>query len=96
MIRLTNIKLALDHEEQELQQAILTKLAINDVQLVNFTLFKRGYDARKKNKISLIYTLDVETTLNEALLTQFVDDTQVKATPDMAYKFVQEVGNISR
>jgi len=90
MIRLTNIKLALDHEEQELQQAILTKLAINDVQLVNFTLFKRGYDARKKNKISLIYTLDVETTLNEALLTQFVDDTQVKATPDMAYKFVAQ------
>ncbi|MEI6893926.1 MAG: NAD(P)/FAD-dependent oxidoreductase [Colwellia sp.] len=90
MIRLTNIKLALDHEEHELEQAILTKLAIKDVQLINFTLFKRSYDARKKSNILLIYTLDVETTLNEALLTKFSDDTQVKETPDMTYKFVSQ------
>ena len=53
MIRLTNIKLALDHQEHELKQAILTKLSIKDVQLINFTVFKRGYDARKKNSIFL-------------------------------------------
>ncbi|WP_057831085.1 NAD(P)/FAD-dependent oxidoreductase [Colwellia sp. TT2012] len=90
MIRLTNIKLALDHQEHEIEQAILTKLAIKKVQLVNFTVFKRGYDARKKNNIFLIYTLDVETTFNEELLVQFSDDTQVKETPDMAYKFVSQ------
>ena len=38
MIRLTNIKLALDHEENQLEQAILTKLAIKKDQLVNFCL----------------------------------------------------------
>ncbi|TWX65954.1 NAD(P)/FAD-dependent oxidoreductase [Colwellia demingiae] len=90
MIRLTNIKLALDHQEHELEQAILTKLSIKDVQLIKFTVFKRGYDARKKNNIFLIYTLDVETTVNEQLLATFEDDTQVKETPDMAYKFVSQ------
>ena len=90
MIRLTNIKLALDHQEHELEQAILTKLSIKGVQLIKFTVFKRGYDARKKNNIFLIYTLDVETTVNEALLATFSDDTQVKETPDMAYKFVSQ------
>jgi uncharacterized protein len=90
MIRLTNIKLALDHQAHELEQAILTKLSIKDVQLINFTVFKRGYDARKKNNIFLIYTLDVETNVNEALLATFSDDTQVKETPDMAYKFVSQ------
>ena len=90
MIRLTNIKLALDHQEHELEQAILTKLSITNDQLVNFTMFKRGYDARKKNKIFLIYTLDVETNINEELLAKFSEDTQVKATPDMAYKFVSQ------
>lgn len=90
MIRLTNIKLPLDHKEHELEQAILTKLSIKDVELINFTMFKRGYDARKKNKIFLIYTLDVETNINEALLEKFSDDTQVKETPDMAYKFVSQ------
>ncbi len=90
MIRLTNIKLPLDHKEHELEQAILTKLSIEKVALINFTVFKRGYDARKKNKIFLIYTLDVETAVNEQLLVKFNDDTQVKATPDMAYKFVSQ------
>ena len=95
MIRLTNIKLALalgheDHEEHELKKAILAKLSISEAQLIGFTLFKRGYDARKKNNIFLIYTLDVETSIDEELLNKFSDDTQVKATPDMAYKFVSE------
>ena len=88
MIRLTNIKLALDHEENQLEQAILTKLAIKKDQLVNFTVFKRGYDARKKTTIFLIYTLDVETTIDKVLLEQYKEDTQVKITPDMRYKFV--------
>ena len=88
MIRLTNIILALDHQEHELEQAILAKLAITKEQLVNFTVFKRGYDARKKAKIVLIYTLDVETSLDTGLLEQYKDDSQVKITPDMGYKFV--------
>ena len=88
MIRLTNIKLALNHQENELEQAILAKLAISKDQLVNFTVFKRGYDARNKTKILLIYTLDVETRLDAKLLEQYKQDIQVKVTPDMNYNFV--------
>jgi len=54
MLRLTDIKLDLNHQEGELKQAVLTKLKITDDQLVDFTVFKRGYDARKKNVITLI------------------------------------------
>lgn len=88
MIRLTNIILALDHQENALELAVLAKLAITKDQLVNFTVFKRGYDARKKSKILLIYTLDVETTVDALLLETFTLDTQVKVTPDMRYNFV--------
>lgn len=90
MLRLTNIKLALDHQADELQQAILTKLNITADQLIEFTMFKRGYDARQKNAITLIYTLDVDTTINEALLEAFESDTQVKVSPDMEYKYVTQ------
>ncbi len=93
MIRLTNIILALDHQENALELAVLAKLAITKDQLVNVTVFKRGYDARKKSKILLIYTLDVETTIDAPLLEQFKQDTQVKETPDMAYKFVGQAPN---
>lgn len=90
MIRLTNIKLPLDHQSHELEQAVLTKLSLAKNQLLNVTVFKRGYDARQKNNIFLIYTLDITTDSDKALLEQFNDDNQVKETPDMSYKFVAQ------
>ncbi len=90
MIRLTEIKLPLDHEEHEIQDAIEAKLGITADQVISFNIFKRGYDARKKTKILLIYTLDVAVENEEALLEEFVSDPHVKVTPDMAYKFVAQ------
>jgi len=88
MLRLTNIQLDLNHTDEQLTDAILEKLAIKASELIGFTVFKRGYDARKKSKILLIYTIDVETTKNEALLHKFENNNQVKSSPDMEYKFV--------
>jgi hypothetical protein len=88
MIRLTEIKLPLDHEESAIQDAIEAKLGINSDQVLSFNIFKRGYDARKKSKILLIYTLDVLIENEAELLEQFISDPHVKVTPDMAYKFV--------
>ncbi|WP_102313508.1 NAD(P)/FAD-dependent oxidoreductase [Vibrio cyclitrophicus] len=88
MIRLTEIKLPLDHEESAIQDAIEAKLGINSNQVLSFNIFKRGYDARKKSKILLIYTLDVLVENEAELLEQFISDPHVKVTPDMEYKFV--------
>ncbi|QPK05948.1 NAD(P)/FAD-dependent oxidoreductase [Vibrio kanaloae] len=88
MIRLTEIKLPLDHEESAIQDAIEARLGINSDQVLSFNIFKRGYDARKKSKILLIYTLDVLVENEAELLEQFISDPHVKITPDMEYKFV--------
>ena len=88
MLRLTDIKLPLDHQNDAIEQAILNKLSITKAELVNFTVFKRGYDARKKNNILLIYTLDISTIADEKFLAIFRKDPHVKPTPDMEYKFV--------
>ncbi|NQZ79532.1 MAG: NAD(P)/FAD-dependent oxidoreductase [Colwellia sp.] len=88
MLRLTDIKLALNHQPEELKQAVLDKLLILDEELVEFTVFKRGYDARRKNNIILMYSLDVETTNDTAILEKFADDNHVKESPDMHYHFV--------
>lgn len=90
MLRLTDIKLPLNHSDNAIEQAILQKLEITKHELVDFTVFKRGYDARKKSNIVLIYTLDVKITKETVLLEQFSKDSQVKLTPDMAYKFVAQ------
>jgi len=88
MLRLTNVKLPLNHQPEELEQAILATLNITAEQLTSFTVFKRGYDARKKSKIILMYTLDVDTTKNDELIVEHAKNQNIKVSPDTSYKFV--------
>ncbi len=93
MIRLTEIKLPLNHAPEDLTTAITTKLKISAEQMASFVMFKRGYDARNKRNIQLIYTLDIILTDSDVandLLVQFESDNHVKPTPDTSYKYVGE------
>ncbi len=83
MIRITELSLPLDHPADALRQAIVKRLNISDADLLNFTVFKRSYDARKKNSVILfIYILDVEVRDEAAVLARFADDNHVRPAPD--------------
>ena len=88
MIRISNLQLPLDHNALALNQAILTRLSIQADEMLDYVVHRRGYDARKKSSIMLIYTLDVNTNQNDRLLVSFAGDQLIKASPDMSYKFV--------
>ncbi|MDC9729454.1 MAG: NAD(P)/FAD-dependent oxidoreductase [Methyloprofundus sp.] len=88
MLRLSNLKLPLEHTEQELRAEILQRLAIKDAELLNYQVYKRSYDARQKRTIFFIYSLDIDTSLNTQLLERFKDDAQIKMRPDDRYQFV--------
>ena len=90
MLRLTEVKLPLDHTEADLPAAILKKLGIPAARLLGFTLHRRGYDARKRSTIFLIYSLDVDVRDEAALLQRLRGDPHVIATPDSAYRFVAQ------
>ena len=61
MLRLSEIKLPLNHTENDLPEAILRTLNISAAEeLLGFSIYKRSYDARKKGNILLIYQLDIE------------------------------------
>ncbi|HAS6184250.1 TPA: hypothetical protein I7160_12690 [Vibrio vulnificus] len=90
MIRLTELRLPLDHEEGALLEAITAKLGIPAEQVLSFSMFRRGYDARKKTNIQLIYTLDIEVANQDKLLAKFSNDPHVRETPDMEYKYVAQ------
>ncbi|MCU8244544.1 NAD(P)/FAD-dependent oxidoreductase [Vibrio vulnificus] len=90
MIRLTELRLPLDHEEGALLEAITAKLGISAEQVLSFSMFRRGYDARKKANIQLIYTLDIEVANQDKLLAKFSKDPHVRETPDMEYKYVAQ------
>jgi len=85
MLRLTELKLPLDHTESELTAIILAKLQILPEDLLSYSIFKRSHDARNKSDILLVYIVDVETNQNAQLLDRFKGDSRVFLTPDMAY-----------
>ena len=90
MLRITEIKLPLDHPEDAIASAILKKLQIPPEELLSYTIFKRSYDARKKAEIVLVYIVDVETTQEKQLLQRFKKDPHVMVTPDTSYRYVAQ------
>jgi uncharacterized FAD-dependent dehydrogenase len=90
MLRLTEVQLPLDHPETDIRAAILARLAIADQDLLDFSIFKRSYDARKKTAITLIYTLDVEVSNEADVLKRLSGNRHVGPTPDTSYHFVAQ------
>jgi uncharacterized FAD-dependent dehydrogenase len=87
MLRLTEIKLPLDHAEDALRATLLHTLHIGSTDLFDFTVFKRSFDARKA-ALMKVYIVDVVLTsaaLETALLLQHADNPHILPTPDMVY-----------
>ncbi|MFH1812972.1 MAG: NAD(P)/FAD-dependent oxidoreductase [Pseudomonadota bacterium] len=88
MLRLTEVKLPLDHPDEALRSAVLERLRIAPGELLSCTVFKRSYDARKRSNIFLIYSLDVELADEAAVLARLKGVPNLHPTPDMDYRFV--------
>ena len=90
MLRITELKLPLDHPETAIKTAVLNRLGISAEELIAFFIFRQGHDARKRAAISLVYTLDVETKNEQAILSRLQDDPHISVTPDTTYQFVTQ------
>lgn len=88
MLRLTEVKLPLDHPSEAIIEAAAARLKIPLKELLSCTVYKRSHDARRKNAIALIYALDVEVKNEQALLKRFARDNRLMPTPDTSYKLV--------
>ena len=88
MIRLTELRLPLNHPEDALRAAVLGRLGIGDAALQAMHVFRRGYDARKPQAIMLVYTLDCEVADEAALLARHAGDQRIGPAPDTGYRFV--------
>ncbi len=86
MLRLTGLSLPLDHPADAIAPAICDRLGIERARLLDWTLFKRGNDARRRNAIQLVYTLDITLAEEAEVLARLAGDKDVRPTPDMAYR----------
>jgi uncharacterized FAD-dependent dehydrogenase len=92
MLRLNEIKLPLNHEAEALTVAVIERLGVKATEVLNVSVFKRSYDARKKTNILLIYQLDVELSagVEEQVLNNNQQGARVATTPDTRYRFVAQ------
>jgi len=87
MIRITELRLPIDHAPEAVEAAILKRLNLPAKDLIGFEIFKRSYDARKNVALSFIYTVDLSVKDEESLLQKFDGDVHVRLSPDTSYHF---------
>jgi uncharacterized FAD-dependent dehydrogenase len=88
MLRLTEIRLPIHHEEGELPAAIRKYLSLPEKDLISYAIIRRGIDARKTHAIVFIYTLDLEVADEARLLSKFKNDHRLRPAPDTSYQVV--------
>lgn len=86
MIRVNEIKLALDEEEDILPERAAKILKINKKYIKSYTIYKKSVDARKKDDVHFTYSLDVVITLDENQIVQKCKSPKVQLV--QPYKYV--------
>lgn len=91
MIRLSELALPLGHTPEQLRDAVVQRLQIAPQDLLDLMVFKRSYDARKKNtEITFVYILHVTVRDETRLLARFDKDPHVRPAPDTEYQTVAQ------
>ncbi|GAB0119137.1 NAD(P)/FAD-dependent oxidoreductase [Acidisoma sp. 7E03] len=88
MLRVTEVKLPLDHPPEALLPAVAARLGLAPEAVSQHTVIRRGYDARRRSAIELVYTVDVAVPDEAAVLARARDDRHLGPAPDMGYRFV--------
>ena len=88
MLRISELKLPLDHAPDALPAAIAARLGVTEPELKTWSVWKRAHDARRKSAILKVYTVDVEVADEGAVRARVRDDPHIRPTPDTTYRHV--------
>ncbi|WP_300319867.1 NAD(P)/FAD-dependent oxidoreductase [Accumulibacter sp.] len=88
MLRISEIRLPIDHPPEALAAAVAARLAIAPADVGAIRVFRRSQDARKASALTFIYSVDVAVPDDALLFAKFAGDRRLQPTPDMRYHFV--------
>jgi len=91
MIRVTELRLPLGHQDAALRQALVRRLGIAERVLTGFTIFRRAVDARRPKAIEFIYTVDAEVANEAEVLRRLQRDRHAGVSPDTSYRHVRQL-----
>ena len=86
--KISQIELVVKHDDNDLKQAICETLKISEEKLAEYSISKKSIDARRKNRIKFVYTINASTTEN-------IDTGKLKNVEEYQEKeyFIPEVGS---
>ncbi len=85
MIRITDLVLPFDHDENDLRLAVLKALGIEASQLKSIEIGRSSLDARKKHAIRRVYTLHVKVDDEKQVLEKQEKNHKVSLAPETKY-----------
>nr|ABD96280.1 unknown [uncultured marine type-A Synechococcus GOM 3M9] len=88
MLRLSELRLPLEHGSNDLEEAVLRRLRIPPDQLLEQRLVKRSIDARRRDRIQVIYSVDVAVRSEAAVLRRHRGNPRIRTAPDTRYRMV--------
>lgn len=87
MLRISQIKLPVSHTEADLENEIGKRLRLTGRDLKGYSIYKRSYDARKKDNVLFVYSVDADVNNENRIISNLKKYSGVSVSPDMDYKF---------
>ena len=85
MLRISNIKMPVDHTEDDVKNSVAKVLKADKNAINDIKIFKRSIDSRRKDDIHFVYTVDVTADVNEAKILKASDPKKVSES--VIYKY---------
>ena len=92
-MRLSELRLPLDHQDDDLTSQIIRRLRIKSSDLKSTRIYKRSIDARNHEQIQVVYSVDVEVYQESQLLKRHLGSKGIRKTPEFKY---EQVAKFSR
>lgn len=84
MIRITDLKLPIDHKQHTLYEKVAKALHISVEAIQELQIFRRSLDARKKDNIHYVYVVDILVAQEQKILAKSKNK-QITKSPDLTY-----------
>lgn len=86
MIKLTQVKLPIEHTEQALKKKVGKLLRLTDSEIKDFKIIKQSLDARKKSELCFSYVIEVKAEHEEAIVRR-LNNPNITFTKRVVYQF---------
>ena len=87
MLRISQLKLHYTHDEAALRKKIAKQLHIREDEIISYKIRRKSVDARKKEDILYIYTVEVEIRDEKVWLRRHPKEKNVDSVSEKVYKF---------